>query len=136
MNSDDVLKYVQERLEILLSKYKEKNICGLGCDRFCNNNDLNYRIGSGCCVDCSHHNINSGCSITNLCCMSFFCDSVKNQIDEQDWIRFKSTLIILQSLGLEPRDEWYIQLIALDIKIKQLRIKPEDLFNLFKDILE
>ena len=135
MRAEEIMKYVQTKLGEILSKYKDQNVCNVGPGLMCRNPQPWRKPGSGCCIDCKHHKEDVGCTIVNLCCMSFFCENVKDQLDPEDWTKFKSTLIVLQGLGLEPRDTWDEQQMILSVKMLRFNFNPDDVYNLFKTIL-
>lgn len=134
METTELLKYIKTEIQKIKDKYSACNVCNIGPGLMCKNNKP-WRIpGHGCCTDCVYHEEKRGCTITNLCCMSFYCLETKDKFEETDWIKLKSTVILLQSLGLEPRETWDEQMIKMEIRTHLLDVETEDIYNLFKTI--
>jgi hypothetical protein len=137
MKSEELLIYIMSQIQLITDKYKKINVCNVGEKKLCNNHPLvAQKPGTGCCTTCQFHDINIGCTIYNLCCMSYFCDAVKDKIEPADWIKLKSTLIILQGFGLGPRETWNQQIRTFERKRMLLDCTIDDFYNIFKRIFE
>lgn len=132
MTTEELLNYILSNIQPITNKYK--SVCHIGSDQYCIDDKTQWKLGSGCCYKCNHHS-SKGCTITNLCCICYFCDSVKDKIEPNDWIKLKSILILLQSFGLQPRQSWEYQIILIDSKKVLYNITNEDLYHIFKCII-
>jgi hypothetical protein len=136
MTTEDLLVYILSKIKPIRDKYKDINICNVGPEHLCENTKMWQKPGTGCCIGCHYHTIKNGCNIINLCCLSFFCDEVKNKIDPADWKKMKSVILVLQGFGLDPRTTWQQQINTMKLRENFLKSKTEDFYEIFKAILE
>ena len=134
IQAEDVLQYVLSKVNPICDKYKSLNLCNVGGGKECSANRPWHNTGTGCCTDCEYVDKNTGCTIVNLCCITYFCNELKHKITSEDWKTLRSTRLVLHGVGLNASESWDVQIETINKNIEQYQLDMVDLYNIFKTI--
>ena len=133
MKAENLFEYL--RLEITKINMKYPDVCGITPTSLCSNVTSWRQPGVGCCHDCKHHTIETGCSTVNLTCMVWYCDLLKDKFELYDWITLRSLKIVLSAMGIKVRDTKEQQMQAIEQYEYSGNESIEDLYEVFYKIL-
>lgn len=134
MTAEDLFDYLKEEIDYIVAPYQLENICGIGPGKVCKDTLHKRKPGYGCCDGCRFHDVDKGCTTTNLACMVVFCDDVKDSMVNEDWITLRGLKTFMRYLNLKPRFSIDEQIAVLK-KQADYDITIDDLYEVFRALL-